>query len=74
MNREEFEDKIDGTAQMLQQYADQLGEIASHLAQVEYSDYAANPTIFDGDADDLTDVAGKISQYADALSDLSHEW
>ncbi|KFI56341.1 hypothetical protein [Bifidobacterium callitrichos] len=74
MSRDEFEDKIDGIANVLQQYADQLGEIAGHLAQVEYADYAANPTIFDGDADDLADVVSKVGEYSDALSDLSHEW
>lgn len=74
MNREEFEDKVDGIATMLQQYSDQLGEIASHLAQVEYSDYAANPTIFGADADDLADVVTKLGEYSDALSELSHEW
>ncbi|KAA8818081.1 hypothetical protein CSQ85_09515 [Bifidobacterium rousetti] len=74
MDREQFEDQVYGAAQMLQQYSDQLGEVASHLSQIEYSDYATKPTIFDEDADGLTRVATMVGQYADWLGELSHEW
>lgn len=76
MGREEFEDKINNAAGSIQQLADQLGEIASHLSQIEYADYAASSGVgvFDGDVDDLADVVSKLGEWSDALSDISHEW